>query len=706
MAGGEHIYATLLLSDSYLPGALVLAHSLRDARTSKKLAVLVTLDTVSADAIAQLNAVYDYILPVPRIRNERPSNLYLMNRADLHSAFTKINLWKLVQFERIVYIDADVLAYRAPDELFDLQSTFAAAPDIGWPDIFNTGVLALKPNMGDYYALMAMAERGISFDGADQGLLNMHFKDDWHRLSFTYNVTPSAHYQYIPAYRHFQSSISMVHFIGRNKPWFAGREAEVGGGPYDEMVGRWWAVYDRHYRFKENTPGHTSHSNPSLVQYLTKGECQPQQPGQQSAPVSQAQQQPLSQSEDDQAGSTGSIDLAQQVPPYEQPHGSQSPAEPAQPELAHLPPQSLESPKGEPPPIAMSSWDAQRHAPPTDSKPEAINFPSTQYTMSSDPAPFVPPARYPSPPKNMYYEVPKEKPASPAQPPKPVFPWEGNQPRPSRTFAGERSDPTPIATGSSAEQGPSNNSAPATPSTPLIRISQPAAESWGNFQLSNAWDEIPQINRYVEGLQKHRRVKSIPTAGNISSPLNISSPQPASPRKSRGLKLTDFPSETERPSLPVTPAPIARPSFWGTDEGPSSTNKKSSSTIATHGEDSASQSRQGLPAAEGVPAQAEWDPEAQLQKLARQQYEHVLRKLSADEGQGEKMIPKRSLPFGSEDAMSPTYVKNLAEMEAARREVGVGPPSTRVAAQGASATESEQQGSGGNGLLESALSRE
>lgn len=185
---------------------------------------------------------------MPRIRNENPSNLYLMNRSDLHSAFTKLNLWKLVQFERVVYIDADVLAYRAPDELFDLPDAFAAAPDIGWPDIFNTGVMALKPNMGDYYAMIAMAERGISFDGADQGLLNMHFKNDWRRLSFAYNVTPSAHYQYIPAYRHFQSSINMVHFIGRNKPWFAGREAPHGAAPYDEMVGRWWAVYDRHYR--------------------------------------------------------------------------------------------------------------------------------------------------------------------------------------------------------------------------------------------------------------------------------------------------------------------------------------------------------------------------------------------------------------------------------------------------------------------------
>jgi glycogenin len=173
-----------------------------------------------------------------------------MNRGDLHSAFTKINLWRLVQFSKIVYLDADVVAYRAPDELFSIPHAFAAAPDIGWPDLFNTGVMVLTPDLGEYYAMMAMAERGISFDGADQGLLNMHFKNNYHRLSFTYNVTPSAHYQYIPAYRHFQSSINMVHFIGANKPWFAGRHAPHSNSPFDEMVGRWWAVHDRHYRAK------------------------------------------------------------------------------------------------------------------------------------------------------------------------------------------------------------------------------------------------------------------------------------------------------------------------------------------------------------------------------------------------------------------------------------------------------------------------
>ena len=191
--------------------------------------------------------VYDQIIPVDRIVNKVPANLYLMNRPDLASTFTKIALWKQTQYRRIVYIDADVVALRAPDELFALESSFAAAPDVGWPDCFNSGVLALSPNMGDYYALLALAERGISFDGADQGLLNMHFRN-WDRLSFAYNCTPSGHYQYVPAYRHFQSTISMVHYFGHDKPWNMGKMGSGASSVYDELLGRWWAVYERHYR--------------------------------------------------------------------------------------------------------------------------------------------------------------------------------------------------------------------------------------------------------------------------------------------------------------------------------------------------------------------------------------------------------------------------------------------------------------------------
>lgn len=71
-------------------------------------------------------------------------------------------------------------------------------------------------------------------------------------------------------------------------------------------------------------------------------------------------------------------------------------------------------------------------------------MPSPRYNMSSDTAPFVPPQRYPSPPRNMYYEVPQGKPAPPAEKPKPIFPWEDQQPRASRVFV-DPLPPTPAA---------------------------------------------------------------------------------------------------------------------------------------------------------------------------------------------------------------------------------------------------------------------
>ncbi|UNI24446.1 Glycogenin glucosyltransferase [Purpureocillium takamizusanense] len=647
-AGGEQVYATLLLSDSYLPGALVLAHSLRDAGTSRKLAVLVTLDAVSVDAITQLQAVYDYILPVSRIRNEQPANLYLMNRADLHSAFTKINLWKQTQFSKIVYIDSDVVAYRAPDELFDLPHAFSAAPDIGWPDLFNTGVMVLMPNMGDFYAMLAMAERGISFDGADQGLLNMHFGRGYNRLSFTYNVTPSAHYQYVPAYRHFQSAINMVHFIGANKPWFSGRNAPHGNAPYDEMVGRWWAVYDRHYRVPEISVEPTHQQHPAaLVQYFTKGEFQPKVIVTQPSPTGDIPE-PKERGTVDNSQTHGTTSSSQASATGHLHDASASGQHPAQ--AAIRAPSQVPQPGVEPTPVPMNSWDAQWQPPPADSRPEALNFPSTHYEMSRDVKPFVPPARYPSPPKNMWYEVPQEPPQT--QPLRPIFPWEAKQPKPSRAFASDGPETTEaaqqssdgIAVPSASEGAPGKSQSNLTPAANVM-----PADPWTSFPRLNAWDDVPGIGRYVEGLQKHRRVRSqgaTAASGGVLSP--VSSGTDRGEAKLHTFKLTDFPSEVERPSLPVTPAPIRRPSFWG-DDAP---------------EAGAAGSRdQHLPEAPGVPAQAEWDPAEQLQKLAKQQSEALLRKLGSDEGPEGEAPPTSVLSPRPVKETSPPALEPAAEEE-------------------------------------------
>lgn len=318
-----------------------------------------------------------------------------------------------------------------------------------------------------------------------------------------------------------------------------------------------------------------------------------------------------------------------------------------------------------------------------------MNFPATIYEMSQDTTPFVAPKRYPSPPKNMWYEVPKEPPTFYSEPPKPIFPWEERRSPPTRVFpddvpqnnelqADESATPTGVpwsgpgpapSAGSSMTEASTaeQRSEPATPSTPTIRITP--SDTWSSFTLTNAWDDVPEIERYVDKIQKHRRTRSLKSPGVIGLPGHGDEVDEIAWRR-RGSKVTDFPSEVERPSLPVTPAPIRRPKFWGGGPG-----------VGHDDEDDPL-----LPAAEGVPAQTDWvcvhghrwtpadclcdltnilrshkDPAQKLQELSRQQSELLLRKLQGI-GRDSSDLPPRPLPFGSEELVSPTYVAQSAKV--------------------------------------------
>ncbi|KAI4204206.1 MAG: hypothetical protein LQ348_001295 [Seirophora lacunosa] len=576
---------------------MVLAYSLRDNGTKKKLAVLVTLNCLQASTITELKKVYDYLIPVDQIVNKSPANLYLMNRPDLGSTFTKIALWRQTRFEKIVYLDADMVALRAPDELFDQPSGFAAVPDIGWPDCFNSGLLVLSPNMGDYYGLLALAQRGISFDGADQGLLNMRFRD-WHRLSFTYNCTPSGNYQYMPAYRHFQSSINIVHYIGTDKPWRVGRDWKGATGAYEELLGRWWAVYDKYYRAPAQPGSRT-------VQQYVQGETTTTDFGYSSIP------EPLigKGREPEASVITTERPLTEKTEPAEE----------------------LDQGEVKPMPTVQQrrysvDWDPIRQPPPPNSKPEASNFPNETYHMSSDRKLFQPPSSYPAPPKNLHYQVPSTPPST--QRPKPIFPWEENQAKPSRVFP---HGPRP----SSSESAPSittdtDTQAETTgPVTPTIQVT--SSEPFATFSRTNAWDEMPEIERYIANLPINRRRAQLQGLlntkhGDLMGSDAALSPStegpPTEPQQRRpSLILTDFPTEFERPSLPVTPAPIPKPTFWGQERNEAG----------------------NLPRAEGVPEQSQWDSAAKLLELQRRQTEM----LNAGPPSPTRDIPDRSLPKSS-----------------------------------------------------------
>ncbi|XP_072946133.1 uncharacterized protein [Epargyreus clarus] len=246
-------WVTLATNDSYGLGALVLVHSLRRARSAYPAVVLIT-PSVTEAMRNRLRAVFAEVVIVDVLDSKDAAHLALLQRPELGITFTKIHCWNLTQYEKCVFLDADTLIVQNCDELFEREE-FSAAPDVGWPDCFNSGVFVFKPSAETFASLIKFAQERGSFDGGDQGLLNSYFSDWAHgdinkHLPFLYNVTSAAFYSYLPALKHYGQNLKVIHFIGATKPWLQqfNWETRTSEAPQHlrDFLQLWWDIFVGH----------------------------------------------------------------------------------------------------------------------------------------------------------------------------------------------------------------------------------------------------------------------------------------------------------------------------------------------------------------------------------------------------------------------------------------------------------------------------
>lgn len=111
-----------------------------------------------------MRQVFDVVQIVDVLNSNDTVNLALLKRPELGVTFTKLHCWRLTQFKKCVFLDADCLVLRNVDELFDREE-FSAVTDIGWPDCFNSGVFVFRPSVDTYTSLVEFAVQRGSFDG-------------------------------------------------------------------------------------------------------------------------------------------------------------------------------------------------------------------------------------------------------------------------------------------------------------------------------------------------------------------------------------------------------------------------------------------------------------------------------------------------------------------------------------------------------------
>eukprot|EP00472_Partenskyella_glossopodia_P002537 CAMPEP_0197535652 /NCGR_PEP_ID=MMETSP1318-20131121/51278_1 /TAXON_ID=552666 /ORGANISM="Partenskyella glossopodia, Strain RCC365" /LENGTH=504 /DNA_ID=CAMNT_0043093291 /DNA_START=47 /DNA_END=1561 /DNA_ORIENTATION=- len=155
---------------------------------------------------------------------QRLRSVFIENH--MQSFLAKICVFNLTNFERIVFLDNDVIPLQNIHQLFD-QATPAAAPDVASGFVVNTGVMVLDPSQAVFDAMMKdllgrdnnkhvhkkhhyddhddddvhtiekkpwpSANKGVLVDN-DQDFLNYFFADNFHVLSPYWNVLLSIHH--------------------------------------------------------------------------------------------------------------------------------------------------------------------------------------------------------------------------------------------------------------------------------------------------------------------------------------------------------------------------------------------------------------------------------------------------------------------------------------------------------------------------------
>ncbi|KAL2342932.1 hypothetical protein Fmac_004217 [Flemingia macrophylla] len=242
-------YATILHSAHvYVCGAIAAAQSIRMSGSTRDLVILVD-ETISEYHRSGLEAAGWKIKTIKRIRNPKAEK-------DAYNEwnYSKFRLWQLTDYDKIIFIDADLLILRNIDFLFGMPEITATGNNA---TLFNSGVMVVEPSNCTFQLLMDHINEFESYNGGDQGYLNEIFTR-WHRIPRHMNFLK--HFWVGDEEEKKQMKtvlfgadppiLYVLHYLGM-KPWLCFRDYDCNWNfdifhefASDVAHERWWKVHD------------------------------------------------------------------------------------------------------------------------------------------------------------------------------------------------------------------------------------------------------------------------------------------------------------------------------------------------------------------------------------------------------------------------------------------------------------------------------
>ncbi|CAL0300088.1 unnamed protein product [Lupinus luteus] len=243
-------YVTILhSSEAYVCGAIALAQSITLQRNNSilhdnnyNIDLLLLADySFGPNSIKGLKAAGWKIRRIKRILNP-----FAKKGSYNEWNYSKLRIWQLTMYDKIIFLDSDLLVVKNIDDFFTYPQLSAAPNDLV---LFNSGLMVIEPSMCMFEHLMMQSLKVKPYNGGDQGFVNEIFTW-WHRLPRKLNYLKFFQKKNEKQDNEVPEDIYVMHYLGL-KPWNCYRDYDCNWDmenhhnfASDSAHKRWWMVHD------------------------------------------------------------------------------------------------------------------------------------------------------------------------------------------------------------------------------------------------------------------------------------------------------------------------------------------------------------------------------------------------------------------------------------------------------------------------------
>lgn len=230
-------YVTLLSTNNFIKGTLVLWQSLQNVKSQYPLVVVInpSINKMNRYLLEKKGITYyemeQLTYPSGTANKMREDGWPEVSISNLSTVVDKFNIFKLTMYDKMVYLDSDMLVVKNIDYLFN-KPNHSATQDCAlvyqnyrdmvnmsfqkeYYENFNAGLLIFQPNIQDYNNLLQLMNESPD---CDQGILRKYWSEWKTSPNLQLPLYTNVYTCYIPFYLNSNiynlQDIEILHFIG------------------------------------------------------------------------------------------------------------------------------------------------------------------------------------------------------------------------------------------------------------------------------------------------------------------------------------------------------------------------------------------------------------------------------------------------------------------------------------------------------------